>query len=192
MRIGIFGGTFNPPHVGHLIVADAVREQLGLHTVFFVPSYINPQKQEREVASGDHRLEMLRLAAGGNPGFAVSDAEIRRGGVSFTVDTLGDFHRTYPEADLYFLVGIDNLPAFNTWKDPAGILSLARVAVMTRPGFSAEESPLIKDERVTLCVVPGIGISSTEIRERVRAGRSIRYLVPSSVEEFINSEGIYR
>ena len=192
MRIGIFGGTFNPPHVGHLIVAEAVREHLGMDKVVFVPSYINPQKQESEVASGDHRLEMLRLATDGNPGFVVSDAEIRRGGVSFTVDTLAEFHRTYPVADLYFLVGIDNLPAFNTWRDPERILSLARVAVMTRPGFSAAESPLMKDERVTLCVVPDIGISSTDIRERVRTGRSIRYLVPSPVEEFIKSEGIYR
>ena len=192
MRIGIFGGTFNPPHVGHLIVAEAVREHLGMDKVVFVPSYINPQKQESEVASGDHRLEMLRLATDGNPGFVVSDAEIRRGGVSFTVDTLAEFHRTYPVADLYFLVGIDNLPAFNTWRDPERILSLARVAVMTRPGFSAVESPLMKDERVTLCVVPDIGISSTDIRERVRTGRSIRYLVPSPVEEFIKSEGIYR
>ncbi len=192
MKIGVFGGTYNPPHMGHLVAAESVREQLCLDRVFFVPSFINPQKLESEVASGEHRLEMLRLAIGENAGLDVSDVEIRRGGLSFTVDTLEEFHRQLPAADLHFLVGVDNLPAFNSWKDPERILTLATVVAMTRPGFNAGENPLVSERQMRLCVVPEIGICSTEIRERVRTGRSIRYLVPSSVAEFIRQKGIYR
>jgi nicotinate-nucleotide adenylyltransferase len=191
MKIGIFGGTFNPPHMGHLIVAESVRSQLGLQRVVFVPSFISPHKQDRAAVTGNDRLAMLRLALGGDTRYAVSDRELQRGGVSYTVDTLAAMKKDSPGDDLFLLIGMDNLLDFHTWKDPLGIAQLATVVVMTRPGFSLPERLPVEGIELRHCVVPAIAISSSVIRENVRTAKSIRYLVPEPVESYILSRGLY-
>lgn len=192
MNVGIFGGTFNPPHMGHLIVAERVRADLRLSRIVFVPSFISPHKQDREIASGEERLMMLRLATGGDPRYEISDLEIKRGGVSYTVETLAEMARSLPGDELFFLLGMDNLLEFDTWKDPQRIMELATIVVMTRPGFARPERPPIEGLNLMYCDVPEIAISSTEIRHRVSGGDSIRFLVPEVVEEYIRGRGLYR
>ncbi len=192
MKLGIFGGTFNPPHMGHLVVAERVRADLQLSRVVFVPSFISPHKQDREIASGEERLMMLRLALGGDPRYEISDLEIRRGGVSYTVETLAEMDRVHPGDELFFLLGMDNLLEFDTWKDPQRIVELATIVVMARPGFARPEQPPIDGLNLMYCNVPEIAISSTEIRQRVRGGESIRFLLPEVVEEYIHGRGLYR
>lgn len=192
MNIGIFGGTFNPPHNGHLIIGEHVRERMRLDRILFIPSAISPHKQREETVSSRDRLEMVRLAIQGNERFAFSDVEIVRGGVSYTVDTLQELCRTHPRDHFHLLIGLDNLPEFHSWKDPQRILELADVVVMSRPDFTPHSvDPAIVRE-VTTCTVPEIGISSREIRRRVKEGKSIRYLVPPDVEGYIRKRGLYR
>lgn len=191
-RIGMFGGTFDPPHTGHLIVAAHVREELGLDRIIFIPAMTPPHKQDRAVTAGRHRLAMVERAIEGDPHFAVSDCELRRGGVSYTIDTVQDLLRTHSGAELTVLIGMDNLVDFSTWRDPEGILSRAAVVVMTRPGFThgPGDAPFLT--RMRLCEVPDIGIAARDIRRRVSEGRSIRYLVPAGVEEYVATHGLYR
>ncbi|HCV44317.1 MAG TPA: nicotinate (nicotinamide) nucleotide adenylyltransferase, partial [Bacteroidetes bacterium] len=131
MNIGIFGGTFNPPHCGHLIVAERVREEFGLAKVLFVPSSVSPHKQNLALVDPAHRLEMVQLAVLGQQNFESSSTEIVRGGVSYTIDTLEQLRRVYPGATLHLLVGMDNLGEFATWKSPERIANLSKVVVMT-------------------------------------------------------------
>jgi nicotinate-nucleotide adenylyltransferase len=192
MNIGVFGGTFDPPHTGHLIVAEHVRETFGLVKVHFVPSSVPPHKQQMDIVEAHHRLEMLQCAVQGNRFFDVSEVEIQRGGVSFTIETLQEFKRRFPDDVLYLLMGMDNLVEFHTWKMPGGILDLAVVVVMTRPNVDLTTVDATLRERIQVCVVPEIAISSTEIRRRVKEGRSIRYLVPAAVESYIIRNHLYR
>jgi nicotinate-nucleotide adenylyltransferase len=191
MNIGIFGGTFNPPHVGHLIVADRVREELGLARVLFVPSAISPHKQHLHSIDPDYRMEMVQLAVHGQQFFEPSDIEVRRGGVSYTVDTLECVKKTFPDAVLYLLIGMDNLLEFDSWKFPERIIELARITVMTRPGFQHDADFKGRGKGFVFCKVPEIGISSSEIRERVKHGKTIRYLVPRSIESYIYYRKLY-
>jgi len=191
LNLGILGGTFNPPHNGHLIVAECVRERLGLERILFVPSEISPHKQHADPVSSRDRLEMVKLAIRGNSAFGFSDVEITRGGVSYTVETLQDLESIHPLARFYLLIGMDNLAEFHSWKDPGRLLELAEVIVMSRPEFTMTGvDPSIKG-RVTMCEVPDIGISSREIRRRVKEGKSIRYLVPETVEVYIRAHRLY-
>jgi nicotinate-nucleotide adenylyltransferase len=192
MKVGIFGGTFNPPHMGHLIVAERVRADLELSRIVFVPSFISPHKQDREIASGEERLMMLRLAIGGDRRYDVSDLELRRGGVSYTVETLAEMARNLPSDELFFLLGMDNLVEFDTWKDPGRIAELATLVVMARPGFPRPERPPVEGLKLIYRDVPEIAISSTDIRHRVLGGDSIRFLVPDAVEQYIRGRGLYR
>ena len=192
MRIGIFGGTFNPPHVGHLIVAEHAREDVGLNKVVFVPSAIPPHKQDHEIVSPLHRLEMVRLAIAGNPFFELSDIEIRRGGVSFTVDTLQFFKERFPDDELHLLIGMDNLAEFQTWRMPERILDLAVLVVMRRPAASMHNVEKALMGRTQVCSVPEIAVSSSEIRRKVWERESIRYLVPTSVEDYITTNELYK
>jgi nicotinate-nucleotide adenylyltransferase len=192
MKVGIFGGTFNPPHMGHLIVAERVRADLELSRIVFVPSFISPHKQDREIASGEERLMMLRLAIGGDRRYEVSDQELRRGGVSYTVETLLEMARNLPGDELFFLLGMDNLVEFDTWKEPGRIAELATLVVMARPGFARPERPPVEGLKLIYCDVPEIAISSTDIRQRVREGDSIRFLVADAVEQYIRGRGLYR
>jgi len=190
MKLGIFGGTFDPPHMGHLIVAEHVREELGLDRVVFIPCSIPPHKRENDITPGPHRLEMVKLAIEGNPAFDVSDMELVRGGVSYTVETLVDFSRRLPDWQLFFLVGMDNIGEFQTWLQPERILELAAIVVMKRPGYEFPGELPVPDAIV--CEVPDIEIASRVIRDRVRKGRSIRHLVPDSVFGFIVEKNLYR
>ncbi|MGB2960524.1 MAG: nicotinate-nucleotide adenylyltransferase [Bacteroidota bacterium] len=190
MKLGIFGGTFDPPHMGHLIVAEHVREELGLDRVVFVPCSTPPHKQENEITAGHHRMEMVRLAIAGNPAFDDSDMELVRGGVSYTVETLLEFSKQHPDWELFFLVGMDNIGDFYTWLKPERILELSVIVVVKRPGYEFPGELAIPD--AVVCEVPDIEIGSRVIRERVREGRSIRHLVPDSVLDFIVDEKLYR
>ena len=190
-RIGIFGGTFDPPHRGHAIVAGSVRRQFSLDRIIFVPSFISPHKQEWETASGEARLEMLDLLIRGIPGLEASDCEIRRAGVSYTIDTLRFFHDRYPSATLCLLVGMDNLAEFGSWREPEEILRLATLVVMTRPGSGNIHAEEKMADRMLLCNVPAISISSTGIRALIRDGKPIRHLVPDALGTYIERHKLY-
>ncbi len=190
MTIGVFGGTFDPPHIAHLIIAEFVRQELGLGKILFVPAALPPHKQDVHVSSPEHRLAMIRLATRGNNAFEVSDIEIRRTGVSYTVDTLEDLARQHPGDAFVLMIGEDNLVDFRNWKSPDRILQLARVVAMTRPGFTASPH-LPLGEGVTICEVPELDIASRKIRELLREGKSVRYLVPDPVEEYIRENRLY-
>jgi nicotinate-nucleotide adenylyltransferase len=192
MRIGVFGGTFNPPHIGHLIVAESAKEALSLDTVLFIPCASPPHKSSRSLADAECRLEMVKLAISGNSSFQASDIEIQRGGRSYTIDTLRALTAMYPRAQLYLLIGIDNLLELHTWKQPDEIFGLAEVVSVNRPGF--EPADVRKDylRRVTSLRYPNIDISSSEIRRKAKMGKSIKYLVPSAVESYILKHGAYR
>ncbi len=193
MKIGIYGGTFDPPHLGHLIVAEYVRATLGLDRIVFVPVATAPHKQGQQVTEGRHRLAMLELAVAGNPAFVVSDEEIRRGGVSYTVDTLAALRAAEPGAEFFVLIGADNALEFDSWKDPGGIRAGARIVVMHRPGVALDEEALAEKIPGAVVVrVPGIEIAAREIRRSVAKGRSIRYRVPDVVRAYVLENGLYR
>lgn len=192
MKLGIFGGTFDPIHLGHLIIADAVREHEQLDRVLFVPSFVSPHKQGNPVTAAAHRLAMVRAAVAANPAFEASDLEIEKGGVSFTVDTLRILASRHQGDRLYLMIGADNMEDFSTWKNPEEILQTAMLIAMRRPGFSGTTPPGGLFSSVRFCEVPEIGISSTDIRRRVSLGGSIRYLVPEGVERYIQEKKLYR
>lgn len=199
MRLGIFGGTFDPPHVGHLLAASDVFEQLALDRLLFVPAAIQPLKAGRTPAPGTHRLAMLRLTTGGDARFGVDSVELDREGLSYTVDTLREFARRFPSAELFFLVGADVLSTFAQWRDPHTVLELATLAVMTRraeDGTQQLDDTIGRDaelaRRMTRVATRRFDVSSTEVRERVRAGRSIHGFVTDAVAEYIGSHGLYR
>jgi len=198
VRLGVLGGTFDPPHVGHLILAEEARTRLRLEKVLFVPASDPWRKAGQEVTPVEHRLAMVRLMLGGDPYFEVSTLEVERPGPSYTVDTLDALHEQYgPELELYFIVGEDALRDLPNWKDPARIVSLACLAVAPRPhrGGVGEIDLNAAVPRLSKCTVPlpmpAIDISSTALRERARAGLSLRYLVPLAVEEYIRRHGLY-
>lgn len=191
MNIGIFGGTFDPPHIGHLLVASHVREALGLERMIFVPSSISPHKRGGAHTEPEHRLAMTRLAVAGAPHMEVSDVEIRRGGISYTIDTLRLLQGEHPGDELYLIIGMDNVADFGSWRDPEGILDVSRVVVMTRPGYKVPKREDRFVRRMEMCDVPEIEIASREIRRRVREGRSVRWMVTPEVEHFINQHGFY-
>ncbi len=192
MRIGVFSGSFNPPHTGHLVVVESVRDQLRLEKVIWIPSAQPPNKPDAVLAPPDARFEMTRLAAGENSCFEASDIELRRSGPSYTVDTIDALAAFYPGATLILIIGADNFLEFSTWKSPEEILAKADLAVMSRPGFSVRESKQEIARMATFVNVPQIGISGTDIRRRVKLGRSIRYLVPRAVESYIQTRHLYR
>ena len=187
MRIGLYGGTFDPPHVGHLIVASQAFEALELDRLDFVPSAVPPHKRGRVGAPAEDRLEMVRLAVAGDPRFGVEDVELRREGASYTVDTLRVLRERDPECELVFLVGVDQVREFHTWREPDEVARLARLAVLSRGGEQIGEIGLPL-QRVD---VTRIDLSSTEIRRRVREGKSIQYLVADAVREKIRRDGLY-
>lgn len=200
-RIGLFGGTFDPPHVGHLTLAECAREQLRLERVVFMPAGTPPHKRGRVTTPAAARVAMTRLAVHGNRGFKVSTFEARRGGPSFTVDTLRALRRAHPRAALWLVVGADSLEEFHTWREPDAILALARLAVAPRPGAAPRRRgahgparrrggrPAAAD--VTWLDHPPLEVSSSAVRARARAGRSIRYLVPDAVARYAERHRLY-
>ena len=215
-RIGILGGTFNPIHYGHLAAAEEVRERLKLDRVLFIPSFHPPHKQEDDVPSAVHRMEMVRIAIIENAAFEPSDIEIKRGGKSYTIDTIEALKRTYPDAELFFITGVDSFLDIQTWNSWERLLSVCTFVVLSRPGYQfadllkidflrSAETQVIELDReqrlhveihagtfiVYLEMIPLYDISSTDIRRRVKEGRSIKYLLPEAVETYIINNKLY-
>lgn len=199
MRVGVLGGTFDPVHIGHLIIAEAVQVQLRLEKVLFVPAGQPWLKLQHPITPVGYRVEMLRLAILPNLYFELSDVEVERSGPSYTIDTMVELrNRLGAQADLFFILGCDALAQFAEWKEPSKLIQLCKLAVVPRANlaFSALEDlerhiPGITD-RVSYVATPIIDISSSQIRERVARGLSIRYLVPDKVEEYIAQRRLYR
>ena len=192
MRVGLFGGTFDPIHIGHLIAAEEARESVGLDRVVFVPCGIPPHKRSELVSAGPVRLEMTRLATRGNPGFEVSEFEVSRDEASFTIETVRHFSRELgKDAELFLIVGADSVLEMSAWKNPVELLSESRPIVVSRPGFDLDNmEPWFRD-RVLLVEGVSVGVSSTDIRARVASGRSIRYLVSPPVLSYIVQNKLY-
>lgn len=188
MNVGVLGGTFDPVHIAHLILAETAREQLGLDRVIFVPAGQPWRKAGREIAPAADRLAMLRLAVEGNPAFEVSTVEVKRDTPSFTADTLARLQEEMPDARLFFLMGRDALLDLPNWRRPEVIRRLATLAVASR---ETEASPAGEQEGVIPLTMPRIDISASAIRDRVRQGQSIRYWVPDPVERYIRERRLY-
>ena len=191
MRIGLLGGSFDPPHLGHLLAAGDAHEALALDALVFIPAAVQPLKAGQVGASSAQRLAMTQLLVGDDPRFEVSSVEIDRGGLSYTVDTLRTLAAAWPSAELYWLVGADVLESFAKWKEPAAIMALATLVVMQRAGGESPNLALLPGHP-RLLATRRIDISSTEIRERVRQEKSIRGFVPEAVAAFISAERLYR
>lgn len=193
MRIGILGGTFDPPHVGHLLAASDAHERLSLERLLFVPAGAQPFKVGDVHADGEARLQMVRLMVGDDARFAVEAAEIQRKGLSFTVDTVTELARRHPGAQLFLLIGEDHVTQFASWREPERIASLATIAVLARGGVPVPAAAAATEAYpMTYLETRRVDISSTEIRARVREGRSIRGFVSDAVAEYIRSAGLYR
>lgn len=195
-KIAIMGGTFNPIHIGHLVCAEEAVSHYGLDRVLFMPTGTPPHKDIEAGISSEDRYRMTEIATSGNPRFEVSRYEIEKKQVCYTVDTLRHFRAELPEAELFFITGTDAVVEILEWKDPEEILELATLIAATRPGFPLDRIPgrireLMEEGRVQVMEIPCIGVSSSLVRERVAAGRSIRYLVPEGVERFIEKERLY-
>ncbi|HTF99474.1 MAG TPA: nicotinate-nucleotide adenylyltransferase [Nitrospirota bacterium] len=215
-KIGILGGTFNPVHFGHLAAAEEVKNRLGLDKVLFIPSFLPPHKQDEELPGAEHRLEMVRLAVRDNPAFEPCDIEIRRGGRSYTIDTIEELQRLHPRAEFYFVTGIDTFLEIQTWQRWAQLLARCRFVVLSRPGYrfsclanidfmkgagsdladldsGARTRAVVRSGAYTvyLEMIPLYDISSTDIRARVRNGTGVKYLLPDAVETYIIKNKFY-
>jgi nicotinate-nucleotide adenylyltransferase len=204
MRIGIFGGSFNPVHVGHLIAAECAREQAGLDRVLFVPAALPPHKQDRPLAPAEQRVEMLHLAVDGHEAFAVSTIEIDRGGVSWTVETLAALRDARPDDDLVLLLGPDAVADLPGWREPERIADRAELRGFERETLD-DLGRIARDPRLATLLgpdgvaallanrirLPAIGIRASDLRAAVAAGRSIRYRTPRAVERYIAAQGLY-
>ncbi len=198
MKIGIMGGTFDPIHIGHLILAERVRDSKELDQVIFIPTGVNPLKKDKNISSSVHRLEMLRLAIESNPYFSISTIEIERGGLSYTIDTLRALRVKYKDDDLYFIIGSDIIFQLEKWKDFKELFKLCKFILVDRPGNEYKEidekiqelniNYQLSFERITL---PLMDISSSDIRNRVKSKKSIKYLVPTNVEDYIKKHKLY-
>jgi nicotinate-nucleotide adenylyltransferase len=196
VRIGILGGTFNPPHIGHLVCAQEAHRELELDQVLFVPARIPPHKPVEHEPGAEHRLELCRLAVGDDQRFAVSDLELGREGPSYTVDTLRELSSHESQPELFLIVGGDIAVGLPRWREPEHVLRLATLAIAKRQGTARAAvqdtlSTLKGGERSRFFTMPEIGVSSTMIRRRVRAAQPIRYLVPDPVARYIEHHNLY-
>jgi len=199
MKFGLLGGTFDPIHLGHLIIAETVREHLKLSKVIFIPAGQPWLKADREITAAEHRLRMVEIAISGNPYFEVSTYEIDKPGPSYSVDTVAyERSRIGPDAELYFIVGCDALAELPRWHEPARLVAMCRLVGVGRPSVPKPKIKALEEAipgispRINLLDEPQISISSSEIRERVGAGISIRYLVPPEVEDYIYEHKLYK
>lgn len=215
-KIGILGGTFNPIHYGHLAAAEEVLSRLKLDQILFVPSFLPPHKQDEDIPSAVQRQEMVSLAISGNSHFSLSDIEVKREGMSYSIDTVAELRHVNPATDFYFITGLDSFLEIRTWKEWERLLSLCRFVVLSRPGYAFTDLTSIDfmrnaatklhalDQReltravleigrctVYLEQIPLYDISSTDIRQRVREGRTIKYLLPECVETYIIKNKLY-
>ena len=201
MRVGIFGGTFDPVHLGHLILAEQCREQGRLDQVWFVPAPRPPHKHDQSLTRFEQRVEMLQLAIAGQPAFRVDEIEKERTGPSFTVDTVAELRRRHPADDFSLLVGSDTLAEIHTWYEPIRLLGMVGLLVMTRPGHptrcaeqirAALHLPASAPVRIEVVESPLIDIASRDLRNRAALGRSLRYLLPRAVEIYVNEKHLYQ
>ena len=200
MRIGIFGGSFDPIHFGHLILAEHCREQANLDQVWFMPCALSPHKSAGAHGTARQRTEMIELALGGHEPFLLSEIEIERGEVSYTVDTLKQIKESNPDDELFLMMGDDSLEGFPSWRDPETICELATLLVVNRPGSGDVDLSILKkfvsperfqDFEKLKITYPQIEISSSEIRNKVAQGTSIRFLTPRSVEKYIETQKLF-
>lgn len=196
MRVGVLGGTFDPVHIAHLRLAEEAREALSLDEVLFVPAGDPWRKSDRRIAAAEHRLAMLELAIAGNEDLAISDIELGRPGPSYTADTLDELAGERLDDEFWFIVGADALADLPNWHEPERIVDHAALAVAAREDEAGDVAPkglpTAVANRITRFVMPRLDISSSDIRARVAAGRSFRYLVPADVERYITARGLYR
>ena len=215
-KLGILGGTFNPIHFGHLAAAEEIRDRLRLDQVLFIPACLPPHKYEEDIPSAEQRREMVRLAISGNSRFALSDVEIKRGGKSYTIDTIEALRGEYPGAELYFITGLDSFLEIRTWKEWERLMGLCCFVVLSRPGYrfidlmkldfmkQAEKAVNALDrgetthvlaqleaKKICLELIPHYEISSTDIRSRIRLARTIKYHLPEAVETYIIEHKLY-
>lgn len=195
-QIGIFGGTFNPPHLGHLILAETAVEDLKLDRVFFVPAGNPPHKTNKPLADAEHRMTMVQLATMNNQRFAVSSVDMDRPGPHYTNDMVAIFREHYPQADFYFLMGSDSLRDLLSWKEPERLIEMAKLVVMQRPSIYPDLTELTRMlpgllERVYFLDAPEIEISSTDIVKMLRSGQSVRYRVLDSVLDYLKEHRLY-
>jgi nicotinate-nucleotide adenylyltransferase len=196
VRLGILGGTFNPPHLGHLVCAQEAHGELALDRVLLIPASIPPHKAVEREPGPEHRLELCRLAVAGDERFAVSDMELRRSGPSFTLDTLKTLSTRAPQDELVLILGGDIAAGLTEWHEPEQVLELARVAIADRRGTTRAAvdrtlTQLRGGDQARFFAMPRIGVSSTMLRRRVADGRPIRYFVPDQVEEYIRRHRLY-
>jgi nicotinate-nucleotide adenylyltransferase len=189
VRLGVFGGTFDPPHLGHLLAASDVAQALELHRVLWIPAAVHPFKRGAVHATGEQRLEMVRAAIAGDPRFEADPLELERAGPSYTVDTLRALQARHPGAELFFLTGADNLRELHLWHEAGEVVRLARLVVVSRAG---EGVPPESGHPARAVAVTRVDVSSSEVRRRVAAGETIRYLVPEPVRALIEARGLYR
>jgi len=196
-RVGLLGGTFDPIHIAHLIIAEACRSQLGLERVFFIPAGTPPHKLNKPITSSEHRLAMTELAIASNPNFAVSRLDIDRPGPCYSTDTIRLLSQELGnEADIYFIIGTDSLMDMPTWHEPKQLVELCRFAVVERPNYEADlnwlESVLPGVRSLIEFIdAPAIALSSSDIKRRIRLGYSIKYQVPETVEKYIHNHQLY-
>jgi len=195
MRVGVLGGTFDPIHMGHVAVAKAAMECARLDRVLFVPSAQPPHRAAAE-ASAEDRLAMSRLAVDGDSRFEVSDVEVKRGGKSYTVDTLQELHRSLPDDELFLILGWDAARLFRTWHQPEGVSALASLVIVGRPGMPSPTQADLKlaglaPDRVVMCLLPTPDISGSELRRAIAAGKSVAGKLPPAVEGYIAAHHVY-
>ena len=192
-KLGILGGTFDPIHIGHLAIAREARDRLDLGRVLFIPSFAPPHKEQDSVAAAEERLAMVRLAVQGEDRFEASDMEIRRGGRSYTVQTLREVAGNLPVGELpYLITGADSLIEVVAWREVDEVFRLCRFVGVTRPGFDIAQAPEAYRRQALILTGPHVDVSSTGLRNRIAEGRPIRGLVPDSVEAYIHDRGLYR
>ena len=198
MRLGVLGGTFDPVHLGHLIIAEQARTELSLDKVLFVPAGRPWFKDDTDVTVTESRLEMLRLALKGNPHFAIDIQELERAGPTYTVDTVAKLRaESTDDTEIFFIIGLDALAELGRWQDPQRLVKLCRFAGMKRPGYTVLDVQTLEkaiptvSTKIHLAENVQVDISSSDIRCRVQRGQSIKYLVPESVERYIREKGLY-
>lgn len=192
MAVGLLGGTFDPIHMAHLIIAEEVIDRLSLSGVVFIPAARPPHKPDTELTPVGERIAMVKLAIAGNTRLTCSDVETRRPGKSYTIETLKEIRAASEMGErIYLILGADNLSEFFTWKEPEKLLSECELAIVPRPGFDLSDADARIKEKATVIEMPSFGVASRDIRERVRLGRTIRYLVPTAVENYIREKNLY-
>lgn len=197
--LGILGGTFNPVHYGHLAAGECAREAFALDRIVYIPSARPPHKKLQHILDSEHRLKMVKMAVKDNPSFSVSSLELERKGLSYTVDTVDYYRKNYPGVEIYFILGVDALQIFNSWRDIDRLIEMCQFIVLSRPGYHFDRQdecysdlPSKLWEKTNFLEIPGLLISSSDIRKRIYKGKTIKYLLPQVVEEYIEKENLYK